>query len=86
MKLRSSNLASRSSIAEFFTPGLKNFPRKGRGLGHVALFKNFKASSIFLEGVKVHCLYLASGSTTANLNVGLEISPESGVVWVTGPF
>jgi len=86
MKLRSSNLASRSSIAEFFTPGLKNFPRKGRGLGHVALFKNFKPSSIFLEGVKVHTVYIWQVDRLRQISTGLEISPESGVVWVTGPF
>ena len=38
MKLHSLNLASRSTTASR-TTGIKIFPRKGRGLGQVTLFK-----------------------------------------------
>ena len=38
MKIYSLNLASKSTTVSP-TPGVKNFPSKGRGLGHVTLFE-----------------------------------------------
>ena len=45
-------------------PRAENFHLKGAWSGSCDPFKNFKPPSIFVEWMKLHCLNLASGSTT----------------------
>jgi len=68
MKLRSSNLTNGSPTGE-------KFPRKGRGLGHMTLLKILNPLP-FPEWMKLHCLNLASGSTTTSPTPKVKISPR----------
>ena len=74
MKLRSSNLANGSSVAGF-TSVVKKFPWTFC-LGRVTLLKILDPFNI--SGMKLHCLNLASGSTTASPTLGVKISPRKG--------
>ena len=69
--IHSLNLASGSTTASP-TPRVKNFPRKGRGLGHVIVFV-----------MKPRCLNFANALTVASATPGVKDPPETGVVSVT---
>jgi len=50
----------------------KKISLKGAWSGSRDPFKNFKPPSIFLEWMKLHCLSLASGLTTASPTLGVK--------------
>jgi len=58
------------------TPKVKNFPSKGRGLGHVT-FKILNSHQYFWNGW-IYTLNLAGASNTANPTAGVEKSPWKG--------
>jgi len=62
-----------------FKAGVKKISLKGAWSRSRDPFKNFKPPSIFLEWMKLHCLSLASGLTTASPTLGVKIPPK--VAW-----